>query len=497
MKQTLHSNTKSAPVVSVLIDLTIFSLATAGTYLAQELDRPITSVLIYLTGVILIGARSGLKQGILAAVAASLIYNFFLSEPAFSFGASTADEIVPLLAFNISAIVTASVAGRSRDSATSAKLAEARSASLLTISDRLQQAVELAEVLEIARQTLPAHGVTDLEIHVRRGGQLYDIARDGHPVNPLTALLQLGSDNDGTFSVRTYEMVGAHGDLGFVKFVFPETMSTGDKHLDLQAVTNLLALSIDRCMLLDALSEARALQKSEQLKSAILSSVSHDLRTPLTAISAAASSLRSYDQSLSPVQKDQMLATIGEQCARLNRYTANLLDMGRIQAGISTSGFEEIDVVEILGVVLSHVRQSFPEQPIRKEIASGEILVRANGVMLEQAIFNIIENSVIHGGGQGTVLISLCGEDDSCVLEVTDKGPGIAGVHQTDIFRRFFRSESPATRGGSGLGLYIAKGFVDAFGGSVEVISPVEDDLGTRMIVRMPLAASMPTGTPK
>lgn len=497
MKQTLHSNTKSAPVVSVLIDLTIFGLATAGTYLAQELDRPITSVLIYLTGVILIGARSGLKQGILAAVAASLIYNFFLSEPAFSFGASTADEIVPLLAFNISAIVTASVAGRSRDSATSAKLAEANSASLLTISDRLQQAVELAEVLEIARQTLPAHGVTDLEIHVRRGGQLYDIARDGHPVNPLTALLQLGSDNDGTFSVRTYEMVGAHGDLGFVKFVFPETMSAGDKHLDLQAVTNLLALAIDRCMLLDALSEARALQKSEQLKSAILSSVSHDLRTPLTAINAAASSLRSYDQSLSPAQKDQMLATIGEQCGRLNRYTANLLDMGRIQAGISASGFEEIDVVEILGVVLSHVRQSFPEQPIRKEIASGEIVICANGVMLEQAIFNIIENSVIHGGDRGTVLISLRGEDDFCVLEVTDTGPGIAEAHQTDIFRRFFRSGNPSSQGGSGLGLYIAKGFVEAFGGNLEVVSPVQDGVGTRMIVRIPLAASIQTGTPK
>lgn len=112
MQQTLHS-AKSVPLVSVLTDLTIFGFATAGTYLAQELDRPITSVLIYLTGVILIGARSGLKRGILGAVAASLIYNFFLSEPAFSFGVSTADEIVPLLAFNISAIVTAAVAGRS------------------------------------------------------------------------------------------------------------------------------------------------------------------------------------------------------------------------------------------------------------------------------------------------------------------------------------------------------------------------------------------------
>ncbi|WP_160756614.1 ATP-binding protein [Allopontixanthobacter sediminis] len=497
MQQTIHSKQKPVSLASLVGDLTIFLLATAGTYFAQSLDRPITSVLIYLTGVILIGARSGVKKGIVAAIGASSIYNFFLSAPAFGFGVSTADEIVPLLAFNISAIVTAAVAGRTRDSAMSATLAEAKNATLLNISDRLQQAVEVAEVLEIARQTLTPYGVTHLEIHVRREGQLYDIEMAGQPVNALNALLKSRSDNGGRLSVKTCEMVGTHGDLGFVKFIFTEAMSAGGKLLDLQAVTNLLALAIDRCMLLDALSEARALQKSEQLKSAILSSVSHDLRTPLTAISAAASSLRSYEKSLSPAQKEQMLATISEQCTKLNRYTANLLDMGRIQAGISASGFEEIDVVEILGVVLSHVRQSFPKQPIRKEIASGETLVCANGVMLEQVIFNIIENSIIHGGGQSEVLISLRAEDGFCVLEVTDSGPGITRADQADIFRRFFRSESQVARGGSGLGLYIAKGFVDAFGGSLEVVSPVKDGAGTAMIVRIPLAASMPTGAPK
>ncbi len=111
MQQTFQTSQNPTKLISFLGDLAIFSLATAGTYLAQQLDRPITSVLIYLTGVILIGAKSGLQQGVIGAIAASLIYNFFLSEPAFSFGVSTADEIVPLMAFNISAIVTAALAG--------------------------------------------------------------------------------------------------------------------------------------------------------------------------------------------------------------------------------------------------------------------------------------------------------------------------------------------------------------------------------------------------
>src|SRR5690606_16407686 len=137
---------------------------------------------------------------------------------------------------------------------------------------------------------------------------------------------------------------------------------------DLQPVANLLALALDRCMLLEQLAETRAAQQSEELKSTILSSVSHDLRTPLTAIEAAACSLRSFDQSLSSDKKDKMLETIADQCKKLNRYTSNLLDIGRIQSGISPRHFSDVDVAEILGVVLSRVRHSFPGQAIGKSI---------------------------------------------------------------------------------------------------------------------------------
>lgn len=466
----------------------IFAAATGGTYIAQGFDRPVTAVLIFLTGVMAIGARSGVPSGIAAAVAASFIYNFFLSQPAFRFGVTSADEIVPLVAFNISAVVTGVLTGRLKDSARAASLAGANSAFLQRISDRLQQVIRLADVTGIARQALPTEGVADLQIFIARNGELYQIDGGDEPVGPMAAPSSSEPWDDSEGAFRNYELKGAGGPLGVVKFVLPRAGEEEGELPDLQAIANLLSLAIDRCILLERLSDARALQRSEELKSAILSSVSHDLRTPLTAIAAAAGSLRSFQDSLPAQQKEEMLHTIEEQCKRLNRYTANLLDMGRIQAGISPSLFEDVDVADMLGVVLGNIRISFPDQPIQKQFDLSSTLVRANPAMLEQALFNILENAVLHGRSEEPVEVRLYPEDGHCIVEITDRGSGISAEDRPHIFERFYRSEQPVNRRGSGLGLYIANGFVQAFGGTIAVKDPAHDASGTRMMIRLPLA---------
>lgn len=479
-----------SPIGGTAGDLAIFALASAGTYFAQQHDRPITAVLAYLIGVIGIGARSGLQRGLLAAIAASLVYNFFLSEPVFRFGASSLDEIVPLLAFNVSAILTGALVGRLKDNANAARRAEAENALLLTISDRLQKAIRASDLENISRPTLSTYGVADLQIYAREGGRYHRPAAGGGAIEPLGLWLpgEGRAATNGTFKV--YELSGTSGDIGVVRFQFDEAAGSDLRLPDLQPFANLLALALDRCMLLEELAETRTAQRTEELKSAILSSVSHDLRTPLTAIEAAASSLRSYEQTLAPDQKDKMLATIAEQCKRLNRYTSNLLDMGRIQSGISSGQFSEVDVVEILGVVLGHVRQEFPRQAIEKSIDCDYALVHANGPMLEQAIANVMENAVLHGAADEPLRIRLAEEEGQAILEITDGGAGIARIDQPRIFDRFYRSDQRSDREGSGLGLYIAKGFVEAFGGSIGVASPVSDGKGTRISIRLPLIAS-------
>ncbi len=461
-------------------DAAILALSTAGTYASIALDRPRTAVLVYLLGVLFVGARSGLRRGIAAALIASFVYNFALSEPVFRFGVTSFDQLVPLLAFNISAIVSGGLAGRLNDRARAARAAEAKNALLLELSDELQRAISADDVAALARVSLAGHGIDDLAIFLRHEGQLAPLA--GRSARELAA-----AGGTANRDCRIFDLSGAHGKLGVASFSVREDWRDNLALSDLQAVANLLALTIDRCLLLEQLSESRAAKRSEELKSALLSSVSHDLRTPLTAIEAAASSLRAYRSSLSAAQQDEMLATISEQCTKLNRYTANLLDMGRIQAGISSSQLAEVDLVEILGVALASVRKRFPQQEICKEAQVPAAAVSANPAMLEQVIVNLLENAILHGGGSKPILIRLTLGGATCVLEISDHGPGIAPAEQQRVFERFYRGGDGTSREGSGLGLHIAKGFVEAFGGTITITSPVVENRGTTVTVSLPL----------
>lgn len=475
----------------VLGDLIIFALAVAGTYVAQGFDRPITAVLIFLTGVIFIGAHSGVNRGVIAALAAALFYNFFLSEPAFRFGVTSLDEVVPLIAFNICAIVTGALAGRLTDRARAAQAAESHNALLLKISESFQTVIVINDIEDVARSCLEPHGIDDIEIYFRKDGRLYRCGDDDAPVLAFEAFLSTDQAIGDRARSAIYELNGTSGEVGLVKFRQGSIRRDDGRPADMQPVANILALAIDRCLLLEQLSESKALKRSEELKSAILSSVSHDLRTPLTVIEATAGSLRACDDSITLDQRNKLLKTIIDQCHRLNRYTANLLDIGRIQAGISASSFQDIDALEILGVALANMRQSFPEQVVEKKATVSEAIVRANGPMMEQAIFNLLENAVVHGASSEALKICVDIRNDECAIEITDSGSGISQSDQTLIFDPFYRSAQKPVGRGTGLGLYIAKGFIEAFGGSLSVLSPVNGQGGTTMAIRLPLSATL------
>jgi len=480
----LTSSAARARLHDWVFDIGILLLATGGTYLAAaQWDRPVTAVLIYLTGVICIGARSGLYRGVAAAVAASFIYNFFLSEPRFRLGVTSIDELVPVIAFNVSAFISGGLAGRLQDAVRAARAAQTRNSLLLSISDELQRAVSADDIGRIASQTMPQHGIelSALSMWRDRPGST---AQCQEQVLVCLAGNEPGASPDGA---HVFELVGSRGDLGRVTFRSPVRQDRHDL-VDFKAVANLLALAIDRCLLLEQLSETIALQRSEELKNALLSSVSHDLRTPLTAIEAAATSLRSFRSDLSAEQQDEMLSTISAQCEKLNRYTANLLDMGRIQAGIEPRQLSPVDIVEILGVALGAMRSRFPEQQFMKQVEVETALVHANAAMLEQVCVNLLENAVTHGAGGQPISVRVARTENSYLLQVNDHGPGIPEEERSRVFERFYRGAQSTKREGNGLGLYIAKGFIDAFGGMITIDGPPGG--GTTVSVILPEAHS-------
>jgi two-component system sensor histidine kinase KdpD len=253
---------------------------------------------------------------------------------------------------------------------------------------------------------------------------------------------------------------------------------------------NLLSIALERCLLLERLSEAELVKRSEEFKTALLSSVSHDMRTPLSAISASASSLARFGAELDGETRRDLLSMIQEQCDRLNRYTTNLLNLGRLQAGVDDTQFTQCDALEVLGSAIARTRNLGSKHEITKfyEVASAS--VRADPVMLEQVYYNVLENAARYSPDGSRIEVWAAVNGDDLCISILDQGPGIPPADLELVFDRFYRSRSAFPSEGSGLGLSIAKGFTQAFGGSIEAAPAPGHPGGTMIKIALPLDAS-------
>lgn len=472
------------------LDLLIFVIAVVCTYAAQQADRPITAVLIFLTGVILIAFRSGLMSALVAALAASIVYNFFLSEPTYRFGITSADEAVPLLAFNIAAILAGALVGRLKDSARKAYNAQSETAFLLTVSDRLQSAVKLEDVEGAIAGIIPRQFVKSIEIFLSMDNAFVRPSTGEIEFDQMKPFMDDFEQKDNAGKPVFIELLGARGNLGLVKFRLAEMASNRSLKPNLKSIAALLALAVERCLLLEEAAEAKAAAKSEMLKDALLSSVSHDLRTPITVIQAAAGALQVGQVNLRDVDRERFLGNILEQCAKLDRYTAELLDVGRIHSGIAADQLEIVDLNEIARLAMKHAKTAHTSLKLDHNLSTEAAFVRANGVMLEQAIYNVIDNAQKFGGQNGPVKVELNCAKGQATLAITDSGPGISEHERPQIFTRFFKGGKDSSKSGMGLGLFIAKGFVEAFSGSISMGSPLDSRNGARVTIDLPLVQS-------
>ncbi|HEV2748280.1 MAG TPA: ATP-binding protein [Allosphingosinicella sp.] len=459
----------------------IFVLATALAIYAQQSGRPITAAIVYLLGVTLVGALGGLRGGLAAALLASLTYNFFISDPVFTFSLSSAEEYVPLIAFNVCAAASALLAGRLKDRALAAEFATRRMQALFHVSQKLQGAVHLRDIPDAIADFLGVWGAAEPEIYVSAG---LDVA----PIQPSSRHERLAklamSESAGTWrqdDIRAFVLATPKGPIGVLILVLEAGAGSGPREHDLDAFVNLLSITLERCLLLEQVAEAELVKRSEEFKTALLSSVSHDMRTPLSAISASASSLASYGAELPDEVRTDLLTMIQEQCDRLNRYTTNLLNLGRLQAGVDPERFTECDALDVLGTAISRARSIADGQEIKKSYAAPEAVVRADPVMLEQIFYNVLENAVRYSPPGSPIRVLARLEGARLAVEIADEGPGISPSEAERVFERFYRSHAALGQDGSGLGLSIAKGFTEAFGGTIAA-APAEDLVGGTVV---------------
>lgn len=450
---------------SVMFTILFFLLITGASFLAHFTNRPITSALVYVIGVMVIGAARGRRSGLTAGLVASITYSLFIKNPVLNFDEYPLEYYVPLVAFNVTALLSGNLAGLLRDRAELAEQSRNQLGLLLGLSSELQKAVHVEDVARALKATVSAQLIRDhilpyLERRMPSGNtrslrKLIDLARIENSVSPVDT---------------------AHFEAA---------------NVDLQAFADLLAIAIERCELLDRQAEGEALKRSEDLKTTLLSSLSHDLRTPIAAIAASATSLAQFGETLDPGVRADMLTTIQDQCARLDRFTAKLLSFGRLQGGVAAHAFEPVDIAEVLGNAAASARLSGPSQRLRKEFPETHVMVMANPAMLEQVFFNIIENAVIYNKPGSEILIKVELDADQTRIVIRDFGRGVSAEEIGHIFEPFFRSDHSRRTNGQGLGLFIAKGFVEAFGGTIAAQSPHEAGQGLEIAIALPLAQIM------
>jgi two-component system sensor histidine kinase KdpD len=469
---------------SNFILIAAFCVTTIISYVALNHNLRITSALVYVIGIMAIGSMTSVKTGLTTALFASAFYNFFLSEPLWSFYIDSYDDLMPHVAFSVTAIFTGVLAGRLTERAQEAELAQIRMTALLGISGKLQQAVSLDDIAHSLQTDYQALKVGNVALFDQHGHAIGD-----GPDLPAGELRLVGHSSTRTEDENGRSLVAIwlkSAPVAILRLQSQELEPHG-RSVHLEALISLIRLAVERCLLLKAQSDMEILKRSEETKSAILSSISHDMRTPLAAISASASSLISLPATLEQSVKEKLLATIVEQCTRLNRYTSNLLELGRIQAGIDDLALTTIDFTDILGAVISRFRAQHADFEIIRSFDARPRLVKANDVMIEQVLENIFDNAIRYSNDKKIIIVSVKESHNQLFISIEDFGIGIASRDLPRVFERFYRGNRTENYLGSGLGLAIAKGFVERFGGEIGIISPSSQDCGTAVMITLPM----------
>jgi two-component system sensor histidine kinase KdpD len=465
--------------------LCLSSLAIA--YVAHLHGRPVTAALIAIVGVVAVGGLLGLRAGAVAGLGASITYNLLFTDPFLRFSLSSADDLVPVIALNLSAIASGLIAGRLHDRAVAAEQSERRVSDLLWFSEGLQSAVTLSEVEKIASSFLAA-SQSDMQLFILNEQGLEACSEPAWGRAAAQEVFVSGLPQLVLGDHIAFQLKSADRRLGVLAAQLGRLRHSPQ---EIAVFLPLLTLAIQRCQLAEQLAEGDVLKKSEAFKTALLSSVSHDLRTPLAAIAASAGSLAEFNDKLDRNTQQELLSTIQDQCSRLDRLTANLLNLGRIESGLDVEQMPIVDAIEVLGSTLVRMRKTDSNLTIKRDFRTTFASVRADEALLEQVFFNVLENAVRHTPAKTPIHVDAARSGNAIIIAIEDDGPGLPPKEAERIFERFYQvrqGKIPAS--GSGLGLSIAKGFTELIGGDIRACRAHRPMRGARFEVILPLLSS-------
>jgi two-component system, OmpR family, sensor histidine kinase KdpD len=457
-------------------------IATAVAWLMFPYFGVANLVMMYLIAVVVVAIRYGRGPSVLASVLSVAAFDFFFVPPYYSFAVSDFQYLLTFGVMLVVALVISNLTVRIRQQAEMARYRERRTGVLYVMSRDLAThrgagllanlaAKHLREVFESQVAIFLAD--TDKRLQLQRGEALYfefDPKEAGVAqwVFEHNERAGLGTDTLPGASALYLPLVGSAGPIGVVAVRPTESsrmLEPDQLHL-LESLVNQVALAIERTRLSEEAQLAHVRVETERMRNAILSSVSHDLRTPLATITGAASSLLDQQGHIDPAARLELSRSIYREADRLDRLLKNLLDMMRIEAGAVQLNKEWHPVDEVVGAGLARLEGRLGDHTINTAFPPDLPLVLADGVLLEQVVINLVENAVKYAPPGSAIDLSASASDREVVIEVADRGPGIPPGEETRIFDKFYRGKF-AREGGVGLGLTICRGIVEAHGGRI------------------------------
>jgi two-component system sensor histidine kinase KdpD len=264
---------------------------------------------------------------------------------------------------------------------------------------------------------------------------------------------------------------------------------TPDQRRLLDALVDQGALAIERVLLVEDMDRVKRTVESDRLRAALLTSISHDLKTPLASVLGAASTLRDLSPKLSGAERSDLLATVIDESERLNRFIANLLDMTKLESGAVVPNTARHDLGEIVGSALRRAGKILVHHKVRLELAADLPMLELDAVLFEQAVFNLLDNAAKYAPPDTTISIRGVCDRDSVTLQIMDEGEGIPPDDLHNVFDKFYRAQKgDHVRAGTGLGLAIARGFVEALRGTISAANR-SDRSGAVLTIRLPIPA--------
>ena len=486
-----------------------YALAVVATVMASALAWAVASVLplpnislVFLAAVLLVAVRSSLGPALACAALSFLTYDFLFIPPTFSFSIQREEDVLTLLFFLLMAALTGNLAARQRRQLQALRDTQEETTELLDLSRKLTAATDRQAVVSAAAQHL--NGWSDVQLCLlNRDGQSGWKVETGGPLE-FTEAERAAADwawqhdqpagaSTGTLPFGRWwwwPLSVEDGPLALLGVCAKEGQTlSGQRRRLLTALSQPLAQALARAQLADDLEAARLHGETEQLRSALLASVSHDLRTPLTSMRGSIDSLLALGEAIPLEDRRELLEGTRDEAERLDRYIQNLLDMTRLGHGALKLARDWVSPADIVGSARNRLRAVLAPLQVSTDVPAELPLLYVHAALIEQALVNVLENAARFSPPHGRLQLRAGTDDGELFFSVSDEGPGIPEEDRAKIFDMFYTAARGDRGGqGTGLGLAICQGMVGAHGGRISVADGIEGR-GTCITLHLPLQA--------